>query len=255
MFKKRQENLIIDKISKENAINCAASAYLTYKLDTSYLSYETIVTEMHNSGASMGIKNHSKEFAHHFLPYIYKVLQQELTNFDIQNDLPFDLIADKMTLNHQTWHIIDVKVPIFDIKIDNLFESIYLEHQWIDNSTGEGLCNDFFKILEKIVFNRPFVRKNLVGIGVDGQYVKCGIKKHLKSILVRDDLVTWDPMHHLELCLKHAALPKIMKDLFDRIQDSMKEFNYGKNFEILSNSAEKFSDFFTNPNCSKLWNL
>ena len=109
----------------------------------------------------------------------------------------------------------------------------------------------FLRLWKNLVFDSPFVRKNLVGIAVDGQYVKCGIEKHLKSALVRDVPVTWDPMHRLELCLKHAALPKIIKDSFDLIQDSMKEFNYGKNFETLSNSAEKFNDFFYKPKLFK----
>ena len=38
------------------------------------------------------------------------------------------------------------------------------------------------KTLGKFGFDRLFVKKNLVSITIDGHYVKCRIKKHLKNV-------------------------------------------------------------------------
>lgn len=250
-LKTKEDQLLLEKNNKESAINCAASAYLSYQLNTSYAAYESIVTEMHNSGASMGVKNHSKEFSRNFLPHVHKILRQELTNFIMANDLPIGLLADKITINHRTRHIIGIRIPIFDIQRDSLFQTLYLEHQWVDDSTGEGLVQDFINTLEKFGFNKPYIRKNLAGVATDGQYIRCGIAKHLKSALIRDIAVNWDPMHCLELAHKHSSVPKAIQDSLDLIQETMKEFGYGKNFETLLNCSKSFDDFFYKPKIFK----
>lgn len=60
----------------------------------------------------------------------------------------------------------------------SLFDSIYLEHQWVD-ATGQGLSADFNNTLEKFGFDLTFIKKNLAGIATDGQYIKLGVEKHL----------------------------------------------------------------------------
>ena len=62
-MKKIEEELRLKENGKQIAINCASVAYMNYKSDTSYSSYESIITEFYYKGASIGQKNHSKEFA------------------------------------------------------------------------------------------------------------------------------------------------------------------------------------------------
>lgn len=50
---------------------------------------------------------------------------------------------------------------------------------------------------------------------------------------------------------KHATMPKVIKDSLDLIQNCMKEFNSGKNFEVLSSAATNFSHFFYKPKIFK----
>lgn len=107
--------------------------------------------------------------------------------------------------------IIQIQIPIFDINRNSLFESIYLEHQWIDDATGEGQSTDFKKNLSKFGFDTTLVRKKLVGITTDGQYEKLGLDKHLSKRLVKDTHLAWDPMHRLELAQKHADYAKSSK--------------------------------------------
>lgn len=114
VLKTNQKNLLLDKQNKESALNCA---YLTYKLDTSYASYETIITEMYNSGASVGVKSHSKEFSKKFLSHIHQTLKREITNFLVQNNLHVGLLADKITtLNHRTRHYWDTNANFWHKK-------------------------------------------------------------------------------------------------------------------------------------------
>lgn len=72
-----EKNQLAEELScaegKVNALNCASAAYLTYKLNNSYQSYESLVTELHNSGSSVGVYNHSKEFCRLFLPHVHAV--------------------------------------------------------------------------------------------------------------------------------------------------------------------------------------
>ena len=56
------------EIGKTAAINCTSAAYLSYKLQTFYRDFETILTEFRYSGAEVGLRNHSKEFTRNFLP-------------------------------------------------------------------------------------------------------------------------------------------------------------------------------------------
>lgn len=126
MKEREEEELKLKEYGKQIAINCASAAYMTYKLDSSYSSYENIITEFCNSGASVGQKNHSKEFPRLFLPHVYSSLAKTICSYIMNEGVPIGIVADKMTVNHRTRHIIGLRVPIFDINNHKLFENIYL---------------------------------------------------------------------------------------------------------------------------------
>lgn len=237
--------------SKQAAINCASAAYLTYKLESSYRDYETIIAEFNNCGGEVGLKNHSKEFARNFLTHTYNTLSKEICNFITLNDLPFGIVADKMTANRRSRHIIGLRVPILDISSKFLFQSIYLEHSPATDLTGNGLAESILKTLEKFGLDLPYIRNHLIGLAVDGQYVIQDVGKHLESKLVKNVLVSWDPMHKIELIKKHANTPKIVTEAFDLIHDAMKNFSSGKSFEVLLKCSEQFPGFFYRPKLFK----
>lgn len=236
---------------KQAAINCASAAYLTYKLESSYRDYETIIAEFYNSGGVVGLKNHSKEFARNFLPHVYLTLSKEICNFIISNDLPFGIIADKMTANRRSRHIIGLRVPILDINSKYLFQSIYLEHNPATDLTGNGLAMHILQTLEKFGLDLSYIRNHLVGLAVDGQYIIQDVGKHLENKLMKSILVSWDPMHRIELSKKHADTPKIVAEAFDLVHDAMKNFSSGKSFEVLLKCSEQFSGFFYRPKLFK----
>ena len=61
----------------------------------------------------IGSKNHSRMFPYKFLPHIYNVIRTSIKNFIITNKLPFGILADKMTSNHLTRHMVGIRIPIW----------------------------------------------------------------------------------------------------------------------------------------------
>lgn len=172
MKEREEEESKLKKHGKQIAINCASVAYMTYKLDASYSSYENIITEFYNSGASVGQKNHSKEFPRLFLPHVYTSLAKAISSFIMNEGVPIGIVADKMTVNHRTRHIIGLRVPIFDINNDKLFENIYLEHHFCNDVSGRSLSKSIIDTLKKFGLNLSYIREQLVGLAVDGQYIQ-----------------------------------------------------------------------------------
>lgn len=242
----------LENAGKMNALNCANAAYMTYKMNISYESYENVISVLHNSGCTVGVKNHSKEFPRLFLPVVHSVLQKEINSFIIDNDLPFGIVADKITVNHRSRHIVGLRIPVFDINRDNLFHSVYLEHNFVNDFTGHGLACSILSTLNKFGFDLAFLRKKLVGLAVDGQYIKLGVANHIKEKLSLNYVpASWDMMHRIELIQKHSEMPDIIKKAHCLINDSMKEFMYGSKYEKLLKSSEEFSDFFYKPKIFK----
>lgn len=68
---------------------------------------------MYSGGSSVGVSNQSKEFCRLFLPHVHSVLSKEITSYIVDNDLPVGIFVDKITLNHRSRHIVDIKSSNF----------------------------------------------------------------------------------------------------------------------------------------------
>ncbi|GBM44510.1 hypothetical protein AVEN_192542-1 [Araneus ventricosus] len=230
---------------KGNGLNCANAAYLIYKNSMPYRAYEDLITIMHNSGCSMGVKNHSKEFPRIFLPVVHSVLKTEVSSFILNNDLPVGVVADKVIVHCRSHHVIGLRVPIFELNKEHLFKCIYLEHNFVDNFTGGGLAASILNTLKKFDFSAPFLRNNLVGLAVDGQYIKLGVAEHIRNELVMDKIAAnWDQMHEIELMQKHADTPSIVNAAHSLIHDSMKVFMFGGKYEDVLKCSQDFDEYF-----------
>ena len=100
----RKEERETMSIAKQCALNCASVAHTTLFFAESRLSYEYHITDVNNSGGLMGTKNHSQRFPGCFLPHVYSVIILDIKHFVISNDLPFGVLADRMTSNHLARH-------------------------------------------------------------------------------------------------------------------------------------------------------
>ncbi|GBM01691.1 hypothetical protein AVEN_271942-1 [Araneus ventricosus] len=181
-----------------------------------------------------GTKNHSKEFPRLYLPYVHSVLLKEIATFITSADLPVGKVADKITVNHRSRHIVGLRIPVFDINTNNLFHSIYLEHNFVNDFSGEGLSYSILKALLKFGLDAQYVREHLT---VDGQYIKLGVANHIKG----------DMIHHIELMKKNAEMPNIINKAHNLILECMKEFMQRLKYEKLANSSIDFEEVLYQP--------
>lgn len=127
-----------------------------------------------------------------------------------------------------------------------------MEHNFVDNFSGKGLAKSILNTLCKFGFDATFLRKNLVGLAVDGQYVKLGVINHIQDELVLQNIpISWDMMHRIELMQKHSEIPDIVIKAHSVIHESMKEFMYGGKFEDLLKISEEFGDYLYRPKVCK----
>lgn len=110
-----------------------------------HVNYESVIAQFHNCGVFVGQKNYSKEFADCSLPQVYLVLLKNIASYICNEDLPIGIVADKMTVNHRTHHIVVIRIQIYYINHTTLFTSIYLEHHFCKDVTGKGLVREHFK--------------------------------------------------------------------------------------------------------------
>lgn len=164
--KRYEQDLKLSELGKQSGINCASAAYLTYKIDASYANYGSVIAEFHNCGAFVGQKNYSKEFARLFLPHVYIVLRKNIASYICNEGLPIGIVADKMTVNHRTRHIVGIRIPIYDINHTSLFTSIYLEHHFCTDVTGKGLCESILNTIDKFGLSKSYLRNHLIGLAV-----------------------------------------------------------------------------------------
>ncbi|GBN17062.1 hypothetical protein AVEN_63808-1 [Araneus ventricosus] len=142
-----------------------------------------------------------------------------------------------MTVNRRSRHIVGLRIPIFDINTNNLFHSIYLEHNFVNDISGKGLSSSILKTLLKFGLDAQYVREHLAGIAVDGQYIKLGVANHIKG----------DMMHNIELMEKNAEMPNIINKAHNLILECMKEIMKGLKYEKLANSSIDFEEVLYQP--------
>ena len=124
------------------------------------------------------------------------------------NDIPFGLVADKMTSKHLTRHMVGIRIPIWDIRYIHINKDIYVQCSCIQDVTGKGVTQHMLKSLESFGMDSSYQRKNLSGCAMDGQYIHLHVVDHLKCELLKDYHITWDPTHRIELSIKDCYSKK-----------------------------------------------
>ena len=101
-------------------------------------TYENIVTEIYLSGGNVGLKNHSKEFTKTPINDVFKNL---VVSFCYRNQLPFGLLAEKMSAKHWKVHIIDICMAVWGNKNSQINIGIYIRHSAAGYDSGEAIIN------------------------------------------------------------------------------------------------------------------
>ena len=252
---KRQSELLSK--ARENGITCASLAYNCIYDFSSYTSYEHNIASVYSAGGNVGIKNHSKEFPRLFLPALYDTLRNEFSGFMKANDLPFGILADKMTVSHRSRHIVGMRIPIWDISSPNIVKDVYLQCSSVKKFDGYSISNHLLNTLEAVGFNRPYIAKHVSGLAMDGQYTKLNFDDHFNETLETNTHLSWDPMHTLQLAYDDSnKLPgknddgskktkyKFIDDTIETMTAVSKIVKSGQGFEILLSHKDLLEVFY-----------
>ena len=235
------------------ALTCASAAYTTLFFAESRLSYEYHITDIFAAGGVTGSKNHSKRFPGLLLPHLYDVIRSDVREYIVQNELPFGIMADKMTSGHLTRHMMGIRIPVWDLRCSYLSKDIYLQSNPIKDVTGLGVTTHIVGMLEAVGLDKAYQRQHISGGAMDGQYMHLDVSQHLTDTFLKDFHLTWDPAHRIELSVKDANPNQgqsFIDVTSDKIQTVMKLLSYGKNYmEFLTQS--KISDHFLTPKIFK----
>ena len=177
-----------------------------------------------------------------------------MSNFITMNNLPFGLLADKMTSKHLTRHMVGIRIPVWDINYANINKDIYVQCSCVHDLSGKGLAAHLIETLESFGLDEAYQRGHLSGCAMDGQYVKLKIDEHLKNIFMKNCHLTWDPAHRIELSLKDSTKNEIKVNFIEStcniIQNTMKYISYGHAYlELLGN--KDLSETFLTPKIFK----
>lgn len=239
--------------AKEDGVNCASIAYQGYYFSSSYRSYENAIATCHSSGGSVGYLNHSREFPRKFMPSVYNVLRGDLSNFITQQQLPFGVLADKMTVNHRTRHIVGIRIPIWDIRYSTIVKDVYIQSSSVKLSSGKDICNHLFESLESAGFSSVYSAKNISGLAMDGQYTKLNIRQHTEDKFDCPINLSWDPMHQIQLVYNDSSnlcAKNFINETVELITAVTKQFKSGKTYESLLEIA-----YPDDPDCNLLTTL
>ena len=243
----------LKKQSQESAINCASLAYFTYMEGTSILSYETLVTTNHAAGGNVGNKNHSKRFASDFLEPMYQVVKNSVIDYVINEELPFGILADKMTASHRKRHIMGMRIPIWSLDHPSICSDIYLRHASIGYGSGKAVSDHLLEMCKSMGFPINFIRKHLSGLAMDGQYTNLHVDEHVANELLTEVNLSWDPAHRIELAhkdSKKSSKGNFVEKTLNIINKVQNHFKTGNSFEHLLTLSD-LSEVFLTPKSFK----
>ena len=66
--------------------------------------FEHHIADIYHCGRLVGTPNHSRKFTGVFSTHLYTVIRRDIKKMVVSNNLPFCVMADKMTSKHLTSH-------------------------------------------------------------------------------------------------------------------------------------------------------
>ena len=212
------------------------------------------------NGVDLGDINHSRKFAKELDQAIYETMKTDIKE-KVERELdatnikrPFGLIFDKMTPNKTTGQITGVIIPVPENPLSESFLfPIMLALPTVKDHSAEGLAVSVKKVFNSFGFSDDM----LEGIGVDGEYIKKGVKSKLIEILDLDDwteyekyfwiTAIWEPAHQLELTTKDvrkSAGFEWLENQISVISEITNLLNIGKGLEQSKEAADEVGEQF-----------
>ena len=212
------------------------------------------------NGEDLGDINHSRKFAKELDTAIYDTMKDDI-KYNVNQILaatnqkrPFGLVFDKMTPNKTTGQIHGIILPVPENPLTQDFLlPLMLDIPTVKDHSAEGLARS-----AKEIFNSYGLTDDMLeGIGVDGEYIKKGVKTKLLELLEIDGWTepdkdkwisaVWEPAHQLELTTKDVrkldAFDWLEKQI-NIINDVTHLLNIGKGLEQSKVAAEEVKEKF-----------
>eukprot|EP00794_Sanderia_malayensis_P004949 gene4949-5598_t len=223
----------------------------------SYLDFEKDLLLAHLNGMDIGDINHSADFGKSLTNDIHTIIKNRIKiNLDSPLEStgkkrPVALIADKITPNKRTGHIMGLVVPIPENSLSSDFlVSIMLGSSVVKEHDAIGLATSMLKEFREF----GATDSQLEGVAVDGQYIKLGIKRRLLEQMNVEGMqheylsewftVMWDPSHNINRAdhyIREMPIFKWLNDTIKVIGDISSTLNIGKGLEQMIEASEELN--------------
>jgi hypothetical protein len=205
-----------------------------------YTDYEDDILLAHINKTDVGNANHSREFARLLVDSIHEEMFHGLKNY-VSSPLqlterlpPVAVITDKVTIQHRTCQLHGLILVVPDSP--NLLQPVFIDMPTVRDHSGLGIA----KLIASSIDRMGISQTQISGVGVDGQYIKLGVEKHLRnlSFMPLYSNLIWDPAHKLNLADTDARneTPWV-KETTSVVSDVFRLVNYGKHYEELLEMA------------------
>ena len=252
----KERDYLNDKAKKEEqsrnekiGLNLFNLRYTGIMQGSSYLYFEDDVYTANINGTDTGNINNSRHFAKSLTECTFSVIKGMIAQnlgklLDATNKLrPVGMVADKITPNKRTGHIIALIIPTPENPLSQpLLSPVMLELPPVIDHTADGLASQMLQIFR----DAGVEDSQLEGVGVDGQYIKLGAIKKLISKLNVDGYTeeelkqwifeTWDPSHNLNKAdeeIRQLQIFDWLVNFTSDVGDVTKILSIGKGLEQL----------------------
>ena len=241
-------------------LNIFRIRYNAIKQGKSLQTFESDITQAHLNGVDVGDINHSHKFTAGLDKAIYETMKDDLqknmnTVLDATNNKrPAGIVFDKMTPNKRTGQIHGLIIPVPENPLgSNLVEALMLDVPVVRHHDVESLA-----VYAKDVFtNSGCEDEQFEGMGVDGEYIKKGVKRKFIEMIEIENMNTeekdlwltarWEPAHQLELTTKDTRKLDAfvwLETMIENLNEITKLLNIGKGLEQSYEAAEELDETF-----------
>ena len=241
----------------EIGLNLFRLRYTGIKQGDSYLNFEKSLLTAHLNKTDVGDTNNSFHFAKDITNHIQRAMQNKfaekvgLVLEGTNEKRPVGVVADKITPNRRTGHIIGMIVPTPENPMSESFlVPVLLETPPVKDHTAVGLA-----VQVKQAVNEAGVEDHQIqGGGVDGQYILMGVWDKLLDLLELGDegmtiedlrnwvCVIWEPAHNINLAdgdVRNLAFFDWLVQLTSCVGDVTATLGIGKGLEQCFDQAEE----------------
>ena len=239
------------------AMHIGSACYRLYYRGQPYTDLEDDLLLLYRCGVDVGDINHSHKFAQNYLHSVAEVVKGKIQGFlntrKPQTGFmpPIKVLADKATYKHRTRQFLGVATVVPDA--DDLIQYIYLWSPIVKKHDRGNVGKSIISTLEE--FN--ITAEQFHGGSFDGQYFHLSAPKVLNTffgISENDNSVhyNYDPMHKAGLIDTHIRKTddfKLLTEVTEITGDVFKHFNWGKNYEELTDTCGSLGQIIASQLC------